>query len=409
MHTREVLRRPGFLPLTVTYGLSEVGDWLATIALSVLVYDATHSAVATTVLFVCSKFLPAFAAPAITARVDGVAPRRVLPVLYAIQAAGFAGMAAVSGTVPAVVALAAVGGAAALVARALVRAAVAWALPEPEALRRGNGVLNIVFSTAFAVGPAVAGGAVAVAGAPSTLVAGALVFAAMVVLTRVAALPSLAEGDRDQEGGWRERLVEGVRHVRGEPMVSRMFAAQAVLLVLFTMIPPIEVVYARHDLGTSAAGLGALMAAWGAGAVAGSAIFAHVSKAATMALALAATAAIGTAYLGMGLAGSLATACALSVLGGMGNGIQWIAFVTAVQERVPAELQARAMSLVEGLGAAVPGLGFVLGGAVAAAASARIAYAAAGAAILAITGIAMLASRGLPRAQPHRAAPVPAA
>ena len=28
MNARELLRRPGFLPLTITYGLSEIGDWL---------------------------------------------------------------------------------------------------------------------------------------------------------------------------------------------------------------------------------------------------------------------------------------------------------------------------------------------------------------------------------------------
>src|SRR3954468_18613161 len=132
MTTREILRRPGFAPLAGTYGLSELGDWLTTIALSVLVYDATGSAIATTVLFVCSKFLPAFVAPAVTARIDGVAPRRSLPLLYLLEAAGFAGMAVLHGVIPALVVLAAVGGAAALVARALTRAAVAAALADDD-------------------------------------------------------------------------------------------------------------------------------------------------------------------------------------------------------------------------------------------------------------------------------------
>src|SRR5947199_6284743 len=110
MTTREILRRPGFAPLAATYGLSELGDWLTTIALSVLVYDATGSALATTVLFVCSKFLPAFVAPGITARIDRVAPRRSLALLYMLEACGFAGMAALHAVVPAVVILAAVCG-----------------------------------------------------------------------------------------------------------------------------------------------------------------------------------------------------------------------------------------------------------------------------------------------------------
>src|SRR3954469_7006334 len=128
MTAREILRRPGFAPLATTYGLSELGDWLTTIALSVLVYDATGSAIATTLLFVCSKFLPAFVAPAVTARIDGVAPRRSLPLLYVLEAVGFAGMAVYAGVVPALVVLAAICGGAALVARALTRAAVAATL-----------------------------------------------------------------------------------------------------------------------------------------------------------------------------------------------------------------------------------------------------------------------------------------
>lgn len=407
MSAREILRRPGFAPLATTYGLSELGDWLTTIALSVLVYDATGSALATTVLFVCSKFLPAFVAPAVTARIDGVAPRRSLPVLYAIEAAGFAGMAVLHGVVPAIVVLAAVCGGAALVARALTRAAVAATLggedDDGALLRRGNGVLNVVFSVAFAVGPAVAGGTVATLGAPATLLAGTAVFVVMALVARIAVLPALVV-DADEDGvGWWEKLARGVRHLRREPLTARMFGGQAALLVLFTMIPPIEVVYARHELGTTAAGLGALMAAWGAGAVAGSAIFARVSRGATLGLALTATAAIGASYLGMGIAGSLTMACALSALGGVGNGMQWIAFVTAVQERVPGELQARAMALVEALGSAVPGLGFALGGALATAVSARFAYVLAGASILTIASVAALALRGLPTARPRTA------
>src|SRR3954453_3887764 len=408
MTAREILRRPGFAPLATTYGLSELGDWLTTIALSVLVYDATGSAIATTLLFVCSKFLPAFVAPADTARLDGMASRRSLPLLYLVEAGGFAGMAALAGLVPALVALAAVCGGAALVARAITRAAVAAALSDEAddglALRRGNGLLNVVFSVAFAVGPAVAGGAVATLGAPATLAAGAAVFAVMALIARMAVLPTLAVDAEEDGDGWWDKLARGVRHLRREPLPARLFGGQAALLVLFTMIPPIEVVYARHELGTTAAGLGALMAAWGAGAVAGSAIFARMSRGATLALALGATAAIGASYLGMGLAGSLGAACALSALGGIGNGMQWIAFVTAVQERVPGELQARAMALVEALGSAVPGLGFTLGGAIAAAFSARAADMLAGGAILTISAVAALALRERTAARPRTAA-----
>lgn len=397
MDTRALLQRKGFLPLVATYGMSELGDWLTTIALSVLVYNATGSAAATTILFVASKFLPAFVAPGVTARLDGIAPRRTLPLLFLIEALAFGGMAALGQRVAAIVALAALAGGAALVSRALVRASVAAALPDPDELRAGNGVLNVVFSLAFAVGPAVAGGAVALLGTTTTLLFGGVLLLGMGLFASRAALPSLAVSEDEAGDSWWTKLRTGIAHLRGEPLVSRMFSAQAVLLVLFTMIPPIEVVYARHDLGTSSAGLGALMAFWGVGAIVGSAVFARFGELGTLPLALGATVAIGASYVGMGVAATLPLACALSIVGGIGNGMQWIAFVTSVQERVPAQLQARAMALVEALGAAVPGLGFALGGLIAATASARTTYVVAGAGILAISLVAAPFVRTAPR------------
>jgi predicted MFS family arabinose efflux permease len=405
METRELLRRPGFRALATTYGLSEVVDWLTTIALAVLVYDATGSAVATTILFICSKFVPALIAPGATARVDTIAPRRSLPALYAVQCVAFAGMAAVGSHVAPLVALAALAGTAALVSRALVRASVAAALPEQDDLRAGNALLNVIFSVAFAVGPAVAGAAVAVLGADAALVGGAALLLTMALYVRVSALPALTVSEHEAEDGWWTKLRAGISHLRSQPLISELFAAQALLLVLFTMVPPIEVVYARQELGTTAAGLGALMAAWGIGAVAGSALFARLGGRGMIAIAAIATAAMGISYLGMGLAGTLPVACLLSALGGVGNGMQWIAFVTTIQTRVPSELQARAMALVESLGSAVPGIGFVLGGAIAATASARVAYVVAGAGILGILVIAALGFRLLRASDP---APQPA-
>src|SRR4051794_12874212 len=174
-----LIRHPQFRVLATTYGCSEIVDWLTTVALAVLVFDVTKSALATTVMFVASKFLPAFVAPAATARIDAIAPRRSLPVLYALQAIAFAGMALVSASIPAVVVLAAVAGGAAIVSRALVRATVPAVLPDPEDLRAGNALLNVVFSTAFATGPAVAGAIVALAGVEVSLGAGAALLAGM--------------------------------------------------------------------------------------------------------------------------------------------------------------------------------------------------------------------------------------
>src|SRR5439155_27377027 len=120
------------------------------------------------------------------------------------------------------------------------------------------------------------------------------------------------------------------------------------------MVIPIEVVYAKQSLGTTDAGFGILLASWGAGIVIGSLIYLLVKARGPMALIVVSTAAVGAGYLGMASAGTLAVACAFSVLGGAGNGVQWIAVVTAIQEVTPRDYQARVTGLLESLGAGIP-------------------------------------------------------
>ena len=72
------------------------------------------------------------------------------------------------------------------------------------------------------------------------------------------------------------------------------------------------------------------------------------------------------------------------MIGGLGNGVQWIALVTAVQELTSAAYQARVLALLEALASAMPGAGFLLGGAIAALFEPRVSYAVAGAGVLVV-------------------------
>ena len=148
------------------------------------------------------------------------------------------------------------------------------------------------------------------------------------------------------------------------------------------MIVPIEVIYAKESLGTTSAGYGVLLASWGAGIFVGSLVYLRVKNRSPWALVVASTLAVAVAYLGMAVAGSLLAACLISVVGGIGNGIQWIAVMTALQEQTDRDYQARITGLMESLGAAMPGVGFLLGGAIVALSSPRAAYAVAGAGLL---------------------------
>lgn len=164
--------------------------------------------------------------------------------------------------------------------------------------------------------------------------------------------------------------------------VRLLLIGQALALVMFTIIVPIEVIYAKESLGTSDAGFGILLASWGAGIVVGSLVYLLIRNRSTMPLIIGATAAIGAAYLGLATAEMLLVACLVSIVGGAGNGVQWIAVVTALQEATPSDYQARIVGLLESLAAAMPGVGYLLGGALVAIGSPRTAYAVAGAGVL---------------------------
>ena len=86
----------------------------------------------------------------------------------------------------------------------------------------------------------------------------------------------------------------------------------------------------------------------------------------------------------MGSAGSVALVCAFSLVGGISNGIECYATMTAIQERTAQTLQARVGAVVESVVAGATGIGFLLGGIVATLASARAVYIAAGLGILAL-------------------------
>ncbi len=223
------------------------------------------------------------------------------------------------------------------------------------------------------------------------VVAGASVQVALaadaVSFLAVAALLATARGlprAEPEVEGVLARLRSGLAYVRESPLLKRLLGAQAIAFVFFAVVIPIEVVFAKETLDAGDAGYGALLASWGAGMVLGSLAFAGLGRASIPALLAFSTMAIGVAYLGTAAAPTLALACAASVIGGTGNGIQWVAVMTAVQAVTAAPYQARVVAMLEAIASAMPGVGFVIGGAVAALADPRAAFAVAGAGVLVV-------------------------
>jgi MFS family permease len=372
----------------------------------VLVFDRTSSAWAITALFLGMRFVPAIVAPPLVARLERPGPRVALPALYVGEAVAFLALAALTDhfALAAVIAIAMVDGALALVGRALTRA-TAQAILEPRGqLRAGNAVLNVGFTAGAAIGPAVAGLVVAGLGIRAALLLDAFSFvaiAAAVATTR--SLPRAAAGIEP----WRQRLRDGLGYLSRARLVRRLIAAQAAAFVFFAAVIPIEVIYAKATLDAGDSGYGALLASWGTGMVVGSLLFARVRRAPLPALLLASTLAVGTAYLGLAVAPTLVVACAASIVGGAGNGVQWVSVMSAVQEMTADAYQARVVGLLESVGAAMPGVGYLAGGAVAVLADPRAVFLFAGVGVVAVT-LAAVPLLDVPARLWHQRAPAAA-
>jgi MFS family permease len=380
------LRQPLFRRLATTYAVNELGDWMGIIALSVLVFEQTGSALATAGLFLGTRFLPALFAPILVTRAEKPPPRYALPVIYCGEAAAFAGLALLAShfSLAAVIVVAAIDGALALAGRALTRSVVAELLERTGELRAGNALLNVAFTGGAAVGPALAGLVVAASSVQTALLLDAVSFYVIAWILLTAGDLPRAE---PEEGRMRDRVRAGVAYLREQVALRWLLIAQGAAFVFFAAVIPVEVVYAKETLGASDSGYGLMLASWGVGMVLGSILFAAVRRASLLVLLFFSTLAVGGGYLGLAAAPNLAVACAASVLGGAGNGVQWVSAISAVQELTVAGMQARVMSVLESIGAAMPGIGFAIGGAIAAVLSPRATFLVAGLGIFAIVAL----------------------
>ncbi len=434
MTTPTPLRDPKLRRIVAAYTVNRLGTWFGFIALSLAVFDSTHSALAVAALLVTGQIFPALLTPALVARVEASARRGMLSGLYLFEAAATGALAALllwRFSLPGILLLVALDGTAALAASALLRAEAArcareWtqARREPagrapeslpahtyagqagvalpiaentfgggeragndlgangagptgaretsavEAERRANAALNVGFAGTFMLGPVLAGVVVAAFGSPTALLIDAVSFA--ICATMLIDLRPHAEGAEGDSV--RARLRAAWEHVVTAPTLRGLLVAESVALVFFASDGSIEVPYAKVTLHAGDRGYGLIVTMWGVGVVAGSVVFARAVRRPLGVLLSAGALAVGLAYLGWALAPTLALACVAAVLGGLGNGVQWAAFFSAVQRLTPPDLHGRMMGAAESLGAIFPAAGLALGGALVALSSPRGAF-----------------------------------
>lgn len=389
---RRVLQLAVYRRLLGAYTLNELAWSIGTLALAFLVYARTNSALGATAFFLCAQFVPALLTPAVVARLDQRRPRSVLPALYALEGLAFLALAWIAShfSLGLVLILTVVDGVIALVARSLARAATVDVTTAANLLREGNAVNNTAFSLCFMAGPAIGGAIVAVSSTSVALLVNCGLFLVMaLVLATARGLPAAVPEPQPAAG----RVRSAIAYLREQPPIRTLFSIQVAGVLFFTVSIPAEVVFAKHTLSSGAGGYGALLSSWGIGAVAGSLAFARWRRRPSRELIAGGAGALGVGFALMAAAPVLAIAVIGSVIGGVGNGVESVAARTALQEEVEPQWMALMMSFNESMFQLVPGVGILLGGAVASIAGPRTTLALGAAGSLVVTAVVWIVLR----------------
>lgn len=369
----------------MAYTVNRLGTWIGVIALSLAVFDHTRSALAVAATLVSGQVVPAFVVPTVIAHAEASKRGRELSLLYFLEGAATAAIAVVllvGFWLPGTLVLVALDGTAALAANALLRTEAARVAraelggeDDPHAAeQRVNAVINVAFSAVFVLGPALAGVITASAGAPAALFVDVVSFLVCGALLLDLHPPVQEAGGASVTA----RLRAAWGYVRDAPPLRALILAQAVGLIFFESAPPIEVAYVKRTLDAGDGGYGLLVAVWGVGVVVGSVVFARAGNRRLGVMLSLGTLAVGAAYLGFAAAPSLLAATGASVVGGVGNGMQYAPVISSLQRLTPQRLHAQVMGVLESVSAISPALGLALGGVLVGVSSPRAAFAVVG-------------------------------
>ncbi|HST49440.1 MFS transporter [Jatrophihabitans sp.] len=360
---RDALRVPEFRVMWLADAQSMVGDQLARVALSVLVFERTSSALLTALTYALT-FLPALIGGAmLTGLADRLPRRRVMIAADLIRAVLLTGMAIPGTPLWLVCGL--------LVCVVLVgspfSAAESALLPEilsGETFVVGSGLRTITNQMAQLGGFAFGGMAVAAIGARAGLAVDAVTFALSAVLISLGVhrRPSPA-GAAGPARGYLASILAGAKLVAGNPRL-RTLLGFSWLLGLYVVPEGVAPPYA-HSLGAGSAGIGLLMAAGPAGTALGTYLFLRYPSA-TRAVWMPRLAVLGglplvVCWLHPGIVVSIM----LWTLSGMAAAYQ-VQVATEYVRAVPAGQRGQAVGVAASGLLAMQGVGILLGGVLAA-------------------------------------------
>lgn len=388
-----LFRYPGMRRFFWATLISNVGTWLAFVALALDVYDRTHSSVWVGALLVTETLPIALLGFLFGPLLDRL-PRRSLMIGADLFRSGvFVALVFAPGAW-AIIALATLAGAAA----GLFNPAVYAGLPnlvEERDLAGANGLFQTTTSLTMIAGPLCGGALVAAAGPrPAYLFnAASFLFAVLLIAgVRASSLQSITAASR----GYLRDLLDGAAAVFRSRALLTVFVAWNVAMIGIAAMNTAEVELVKHDFGAGDLGYGLFTAATGLGVFLGAfsaaALFRRSPFARVYALGFVLLAA------GIGLVALLppfGVAAAILVIGGVGNGLLLTANAILVQRGASDDLRGRSFTIIMSANALVLTFASLGAGLLADRAGARMVWALAAAATAVAGFIGWLLARPL--------------
>ena len=396
-------RRAEFRRLFLAHAVSRAGDAFNTVALVILVFDLTGSAlgVAATVAFEVAPVL--LLGPVLGLVVDRHPRRRLL-------------IAADLGRAVLAVVLALAHGSVVL-AYAVAFGLAAWAqlfnptassltpeVVDADELVDANTALWAVAVAAQVVLAPVAGVVVATAGVGPAFALNAASFVGSALL-----LAGLGAGRSPASGPSRTRtweaLGQGLAAVRSHPLLARMAVVQILAAGSAGATSALLVVLASEWLGLGPSGFGLLLAAIGAGALVGPLALRRFVRPGRRLWLFGPYGVRGLVDLSLAAVASPAVAVPALTAYGVGTSTGMVAFQSTLQHQTPSAVRGRVLALfdVAWQGARLVSLG--VGGLVADAFGVRAVYAAGGVLLLAAFAVGWTAGPGTPDVKPRGGGP----
>jgi MFS family permease len=362
-----LLHARDFRLIFFAYAITNLGDDLAVVALTIRVADLTGSGLIVSALLLADLAPRLLLAPIGGLIVDRFETVRVLVVASIVQA-GLAVALAFVTAIPGVLALSFLLGTFGGLASPALFALVPHAAGEHR-ISEANARLELGRYVGSASGPLLAGALSAQLGTGFALLVDAASFLAIGLC---AASLHLRRRPAPAPAGAAPRAREGITFVRGNPVLFLTFLVLSFSVVFAAIDNVAEVFFAKDVLGAGDIGYGGLLTAWILGMVVGATLTARriPGDALAAAIPLAAIAGGGAVAVAAGFP-ALPLALAMFVIGGAANGLENAGMRSLIHRRTPEHLRGRVFAAYSGLLSAAQIAALGLGGVLVAAVGAR--------------------------------------